>query len=196
MPTRPSPSPTTVSAAKSEDPTALHHLGDAVDRNHLFAHAVVGLLGLLRFSALWLSHGLLQFFALRSELETGLTRRIRQRLDPSVVAKAGTRSNATCSMPAFLARSAISTPIVLAAAMSPPLGSILRTSGSSEEAAASTLRSTGRNHLGVDVAVAAVNRQAHRLQFGNLGPGFASPAQTRLFLVNHLSTLTFSSSFP
>jgi hypothetical protein len=40
--TRPSPSPTTVSAAKSENPTALDHLRYAVDRNHLFAHAVIG----------------------------------------------------------------------------------------------------------------------------------------------------------
>jgi hypothetical protein len=33
---------------ETEDATALHHFGDAIDRNHLFAHTVVALFSLLR----------------------------------------------------------------------------------------------------------------------------------------------------
>jgi hypothetical protein len=33
---------------ETEDTAALHHLGDAVDRNHLLAHAVIALFSVLR----------------------------------------------------------------------------------------------------------------------------------------------------
>src|SRR5690606_9953020 len=47
---------------EAENPAALHHLGDTVDGDHLFAHAVVTFFGLLRFSALRFSHFLLRSF--------------------------------------------------------------------------------------------------------------------------------------
>ena len=46
-----------------------------------------------------------------------------------------------------------------------------------------------RNDLGVNVAVSAVNTQAHSLQLGNLGPGLAGTAQTRFFPVKHMPPL-------
>ena len=46
-----------------------------------------------------------------------------------------------------------------------------------------------RDDLGVDVAVRAIDTQAHSLELGDFCPGFAGTAQTRFFPVKHMPPL-------
>ena len=87
MPTRPSPSPTTVSAAKPSDAAALDHLGDAVDRDHLFASGRRRVVLRSAAAGMKLCHLLIPCgrVARDLELEAGFARGVGQRLDAAVV---------------------------------------------------------------------------------------------------------------
>ena len=144
---------------EAEDPAALHHLGDAVHRDHLLAQAVAALVLLVapaapavRFSP-----------CVRSlELEAAFAGRFGERLDAAVVAesRAVERDFASRRRPSPSRRCAC-----------PPRprrpswrrsDACARTSFSSVEAEASTLPPRRIDHLRVDVQVGAVHREAHR----------------------------------
>ena len=71
---------------EAEDPAALHHLGDAVDRDHLLAQAVAAVILLLRLARIGT---LLCHVIESSELEAALAGRVGQRLHAAVKPEAG-----------------------------------------------------------------------------------------------------------
>ena len=159
MPTPPSPSPTTVSAANAQDASALHHLGDAVDADHLLAQAVAAVVLLLLpgdcdVALPWMSWCL--------ELEAALAGRVGQRLHAAMeaITRAVERDRSRCRAPSPSRRCACRRRA--AAARLPPFARSPRTSFSTVDALASTLSPVGRHDLRVDVQVRPVDDEPGR----------------------------------
>ena len=124
---------------EAEDTATLDHLGDAVDRDHLFLQTVVVAFGLR--AGLKLCH-FDSLIVVALELQAGFAGRIGQRLDAAVVGETGAVERDLLDA-GGLAFSAMRLPIGAAAAALPPLPDLppssLRTSASAVEALASTL---------------------------------------------------------
>src|SRR5690606_37059484 len=162
---------------------ALDDLADAVDRDHLFTHAVVAFL-LRSVLALCFSH------VIPLELQAGFTRGFGQRLDAAMVTEARTVEGDEFDAGSLgllghaLADQAGGGSV---AAVGLLAGEFLADFGLERRGADEHAVAFRRNDIGVDVQIRAMHRQAMHAQFVNLAAGSRGTTQTGNFLVHDSS---------
>src|SRR5688572_19238660 len=181
MPMPPSPSPTTVSAAKPSTRPPLTTLvtrltATIFSRSPSPRSSPICIFDACNFA----------MAAIPSEFESRFARGVRQRLDAAVIpvtpAVESDRFDAGLFRALGDALADLGRGLDVAAVARPQLG-LGRRRGRQHLGPARVY------HLGVDVTVGAVHGQPHRVQLGNLGPGLARPAQALLVFIGHIRLL-------
>src|SRR6266480_1793194 len=166
---------------EAEYPAALHHLGDAVDRDHLLAQAVAALFRLLHP---WLDFRHKSPGTCPLEFKSGGARRLSERLHASMVFIAGAvESNLLDPLFLPLDGDALADDLGgLAVAAVLHLGPdvLLQRGGARNDLVARSGR-----ELGIDVPVGAMHGETHRPDGADPEPGLASAPQSREVLVDH-----------
>src|SRR5574340_357485 len=177
--TRPSPSPTTVSAA---NPMIRPPFTTLVTR---FTEIIFSIRPSSRYSCCCIFPCGLAIAQLQLELQTMLARGFSQRLDTAMIPVAGTverhLGNAR-GLRFFSDTLAYHGCGSLVAAIRQILANLRFDAGRTGQHFATA----SRNHLGIDVQVGTVNSQTYCLFLSNASTGFACPALTRFFLVQHI----------
>src|SRR3989441_5802155 len=166
---------------EAEHSAALHHLGDAVDRDHLLAQAVAALFRLLHP---WLDFCHKSPRTRPLEFKSGGARSVGERLHTTVVFIAGTvESNLLDPLFLPLDGDALADDLGgLAVAAVLQLGpNVLLQRGS----ACDDLVARSGSELGIDVPVGAMHGETHRPDGADPEPGLACAPQAREVLVDH-----------
>src|SRR2546427_2471193 len=173
---------------EAEHSAALHHLGDAVDRDHLLAQAVAALLRLLHP---WLNFRHKSPGPRSLEFKSGGARRLRERLHAPMVFIAGAvEGNLLDAVFLRLDGDALAYDLGgLAVAAVLQLGpDVLLQRGS----ACDDLVARSGRELGIDMPVGAMHGETHRPDGADPEPGLACAPQAREVLVDHGFPVTSS----
>ena len=164
--------------SEAENTATLHNLGNAIDRDHLFAHAVVALLGGLRALGLLLSHS-----NPRLELKAAFAGSLSQRLDAAVIeeARAVKRNRLDPGSLGALGNQLADHCSCLFVAAIGKLGTNRRLDGGGRRENAGA---AAGNHLGIHVRIGTEHGEAHRLELRELGASFTRTAKTSFFSVH------------
>src|SRR6266550_2173653 len=166
---------------EAEHAAALHHLGDAVDRDHLLAQAVAALFRLLHP---WLDFCHKSPGPRSLEFKSGGARRLRERLHAPMVFIAGAvEGNLLDAVFLRLGGDALADDLGgLAVAAVLQLGPdvLLQRGGARDD-----LVARSGSELGIDMPVGAMHGETHRPDGADPEPGLACAPQAREVLVDH-----------